>query len=135
MDPAMLATAVTTVLAPYLAKAGGAILDRATAALPDAAANLWGTITHHFESKPAAAAVTTELVQQPSDEDKRAAFELQLKMALKDDPDFAAAVEDLVKKASPEQQGGHNVSVTTGNVTGSAIVFGNNNSTNIKSGN
>ena len=134
MDPAMLATAVTTVLAPYLAKAGGAILDRATAALPDAVSNLWNTITKHFEGKPAAAAAT-DLAQKPSDEDQQALFAAQLKIALKNDPDFAAAVEDLVKKASPEQQGGHNVSVTTGNVTGSAIVFGNNNSTNIKSGN
>jgi hypothetical protein len=132
MDPAMLAAAVTSFLAPYLAKAGTAVLDRATAALPDAAANLWNTITHHFESKPAAAAVTTELVQQPSDEDKQAAFNLQLKMALKSDPDFAAAVEGLIKQAAPEQQGGHNV--TIGNVSGSSVVFGNNNTSNFKSG-
>ena len=132
MDPAMLATAVTSLLAPYLAKAGGAILDRASAALPDEAAHLWNAITSKFADKPAAAAAATELVQKPSDEDQQALFALQLKMALKNDPDFAAAVEDLVKKATPEQSGGHNVAI--GSVTGSAVVFGNNNSTNFKSG-
>ncbi len=135
MDPATLAITVTSFLAPYLAKAGGAILDRATAALPDEASHLWDAITQHFQGKPAAAAAATDLVQNASDEDQQAAFALQLKMALKNDPDFAAAVEDLVKKASTGQQGGQNISVTTGNVTGSAIVFGNNNSTNVKSGN
>ena len=131
MDPAMLATAVTSLLAPYLAKAGGAILDRATAALPDAVAHLWDTVTKHFEGKPAAAAAA-DLAQKPSDEDQQALFALQLKMALKNDPDFAAAVEELVKKASPEQQGGHNV--TIGNVSGSSVIFGNNNTTNFKGG-
>ncbi len=133
MDPATLATAVTSLLAPYLAKAGGAILDRATAALPDAVANLWGKVTKHFEGQPAAAAATA-LAEKPSDEDQQALFAAQLKIALKNDPDFSAAVEDLLKKASPEQAGSHNVTVTTGNVSGSAIVFGNNNSTNVKSG-
>jgi hypothetical protein len=131
MDPAMLATAVTSLLAPYLAKAGGAILDRATDALPDAAAHLWDAVTKHFEGKPAAAAAA-DLAQKPSDADQQALFALQLKMALKNDPDFAAAVEDLFKKASPEQQGGHNV--TIGDVSGSAVVFGNNNTTNFKGG-
>ncbi len=134
MDPATLATAVTSLLAPYLAKAGGAILERATDALPDQVAHLWNAVTSHFEGKPAAAAAATDLAKNASDEDQQAAFALQLKMALKNDPDFAAAVQDLVKKAGGESEGGHNVTITTGNVTGSAIVFGNNNSTDIKSG-
>ncbi len=133
MDPATLAAAATSLLAPYLAKAGGAILDRATAALPDQVAHLWDAITKHFEGKPAAAAAS-DLAQKPADQDQQALFALQLKMAIKDDPDFAAAVEDLMKKAGGDQQGGHNVTITTGNITGSAIVFGNNNTTTTKSG-
>ncbi len=134
MDPATLAMTVTSFLAPYLAKAGGAILDRATAALPDEAGHLWDAITKHFEGKPAAAAAATDLAQNASDEDQQAAFALQLKMALKNDPDFAAAVEDLVKKATPAQQGGQTVTFTSGNISGSAVIIGNNNSTNVKSG-
>ncbi len=127
MDPATLATAVTGLLAPYLAKAGGAILDRAAAGLPDAVSHLWDSITKHFEGKPAAAAAATDLAKNASDEDQQAAFALQLKMALKNDPEFASALEDLVKKAGGEPQGGHNVTFTTGNISGSSIVVGDNN--------
>src|SRR5512142_2247041 len=128
MDPAMLATAVTSLLAPYLAKAGGAILDRATAALPDAVSDLWNKVTNHFEGKPAAAAAA-DLAQKPYDEDQQALFAAQLKIALKNDPDFAAAVEGLVKKAAGDSEGGHNVTITTGNIsgnTGSSIAIGTN---------
>ncbi len=127
MDPAFLATTVTSFLAPYLAKAGTAVLDRATAALPDAAAHLWDTITQHFQGKPAAAAAATDLAKNASDEDQQAAFALQLKMAIKNDPEFAAALQDLMKKSGAEPEGGHNVTITTGNVTGSSFVVGNNN--------
>lgn len=132
MDPATLATAVTSLLAPYLAKAGGAILERATNALPDQVAHLWNAVTKHFEGKPAAAAAATDLAQNASDEDQQAAFALQLKMALKNDPEFAAAVQDLVKKAGGEPEGGHNVTFTAGNITGSAVIVGNNNRTDVK---
>ncbi len=127
MDPATLATAVTGLLAPYLAKAGGAILDRAAAGLPDAVSHLWDSVTKHFEGKPAAAAAATDLAKNASDEDQQAAFALQLKMALKNDPEFASAVEDLVKKAGGDAQGSHNVTFTTGNISGSSIVVGDNN--------
>lgn len=127
MDPATLATAVTSLLAPYLAKAGGAILDRAAAGLPDAVSHLWDSVTKHFEGKPAAAAAATDLAKNASDEDQQAAFALQLKMALKNDPEFASALEDLVKKAGGEPQGGHNVTITTGNITGRSIIVGSNN--------
>ncbi len=133
MDPATLAASVTGLLAPYLAKAGGAILDRATAGLPDAAAHLWEAITKHFEGKPAATAAAADLASNASDADQQAAFALQLKMALKNDPEFASAVQELAKKAGGDPEGGgHNVTITTGDVSGSAIVFGNNN--DVKSG-
>ncbi len=135
MDPATLAAAATSLLAPYLAKAGRAILEHATDALPGEVAHVWDSITKHFEGKPAAAAAATELAQQPSDEDQQAAFNIQLKLALKNDPDFAAALEELVKKATPAQPGGQTVTFTSGNISGSAVVIGSNNSTNVKSGN
>ena len=132
MDPATLAAAATSLLAPYLAKAGGAILDRATAALPDEVAHLWDRITKHFAGNTAAAAQATTLAQKPTDQDQQELFAGQLKIALKNDPDFAAAVEDLVKKATPAQSDSHNVNI--GDVTNSAVVFGNNNSTNVRNG-
>ena len=132
MDPALLATTVTSFLAPYLAKAGGAILDRAAAGLPDAVAHLWDAVTKRFEGNPAAAGAATDLATNASDQDRQDAFQLQLKMALKNDPDFAAAVQDLVKKASGGTDNSTHINIQTGNVTGSAFVIGNNN--NVKSG-
>ena len=117
MDPALLATTVTSFLAPYLAKAGGAILDRATAGLPDAVSHLWDTITKHFEGNPAAAGAATDLAQNASDQDRLDAFALQLKMALKNDEQFAAQLEELVKKAGGDTGGGHNTTITVGNIS------------------
>ena len=65
MDPATLAAAATSLLIPFLAKAGGAIVDHAASALPEAAANLSIMITKHFEARPAAAATVTDLVKIP----------------------------------------------------------------------
>ena len=127
MDPALLAASVTSFLAPYLVKAGGAILDRAAAGLPDAASHLWDAVSKRFEGNPAAAGAASDLAKNASDKDMQDAFQLQLKMALKNDPDFASAVEELVKKAGGDTGGTH-INITTGNVSGSAFVVGNNNS-------
>jgi hypothetical protein len=116
MDPAALALTVTNLLAPYLAKAGGAILDRATAGLPDAVSHLWDAVTKHFEGKPAAAGAATELAKNASDQDLQDAFQLQLKMALKNDPEFARGVQELVKQAGGDT------------ITNTATVTGNGNS-------
>jgi hypothetical protein len=132
MDPAALALTATNLLAPYLAKAGGAILDRAAAGLPDAVFHLWDTVTRHFEGKPAAAGAATDLAKKPSDQDLQAAFQLQLKMALKNDPEFASAVQGLVKEAGGNTDNSTHISINTGSVTGSAFVIGNNN--DVKSG-
>jgi poly-gamma-glutamate capsule biosynthesis protein CapA/YwtB (metallophosphatase superfamily) len=132
MDPAMLATTVTSLLAPYLAKAGGAILDRAAAGLPDAASHLWEAVMKRFEGNPAAAGAATDMAKNASDQDRQEAFQLQLKMALKNDPEFASAVQELVKKAGGDTDNSTHINIQTGNVSGSAFVIGNNN--NVKSG-
>ncbi len=132
MDPAALAVTVTSMLAPYLAKAGSAVLDRAAAGLPDAVSHLWDAIIKHFEGKPAAAGAATDLAKNASDQDLQDAFQLQLKMALKNDPDFASAVQDLVKQAGGNTDNSTHININTGNVTGSAFVVGNNNQ--VKSG-
>ncbi len=128
MDPALLATTVTSLLAPYLAKAGGAILDRAAAGAPDAAAHLWEAVTKHFEGKPAGAAVAADLAQKPTDQDQQELFAAQLKVALKNDPEFAAAIQELAKKAGASE-GSTNITITTGDIsgnTGSSIAIGTN---------
>ena len=133
MDPAMLAASVTSLLAPYLAKAGDAILTRAAEALPDAAARLWNTVMHRFEGNPAADGAAKDLTGDASDPDRQAAFTLQLKMALKDDPEFASALADMVRQlqSSDAAKIAH-IDIKTGDVSGSAFVIGDNNE--VKSG-
>lgn len=131
MDPATLAATITTFLAPYLAKAGGAILDRAAAGLPDLAGRLWNTIEQRFQGNPAATGAADDLAKNASDPDKKEAFELQLKMALKEDREFAEALLALVKEAGADTSTG-NISVKTGDVSHSAIVIGDQN--DVKSG-
>ncbi len=132
MDPAMLATTVTSLLAPYLAKAGGAILDRAAAQLPDAASRLWDAISKRFEGNPTAAGAAADLVKNASDQDRQDSFTLQLKMALKEDKEFASALQELVKQVGDDSGGISHINIKTGNVSGSAFVIGNNN--DVKSG-
>ncbi len=131
MDPATLAATVTAFLAPYLAKAGGALLEGAATGLPDAvgrlATRLWDSISKRFEGNPAASGAANDLAKNPADGDKQEAFRVQLKMALKDDKEFAEAVLALVKEADSEAAGIGDISVKTGDVSHSAIVIGNNN--------
>ena len=127
MDPATLALTVTSFLAPYLAKAGGAIMDRAAAGLPDAASHIWDAIAKHFEGNPTAAGAASDLAKNASDQDRQDAFALQLKMALKEDKEFANAIQDLVKQAGGDTDTVGHVSIKTGNVSKSTFVVGNSN--------
>jgi hypothetical protein len=130
MDPATLAATVTAFLTPILAKAGGAILDSAAAGIPDAvggiATRLWTTIRKRFEGNPAATGAAADLAKDASDKDKQDAFQLQLKMALKEDREFAEALLALVKEAGGTDNIG-DVSIKTGDISHSAIVIGNDN--------
>ncbi len=128
MDPATLAATVTSLLAPYLAKAGGAVLDRAAAAVPDALSRLWQTVTKRFESKPAASGAADDLAGHADDKDRQDAFALQLKMLLEEDREFAAALLEQVKELQGDNIGNiGQVNIKTGNVSGSTFVIGNNN--------
>lgn len=102
MDPITLAASVTTLLAPYLAKAGKVLADKAAEQLPGAVGALWDKISAKFQSKPAAQDAAVDLVQNPSDQDNQAAFETQLRKMLKDDPAFLEELSGLTEKAQQE---------------------------------
>ncbi len=128
MDPATLAATVTSLLAPYLAKAGGAVLDHAAAAVPDALARLWQTVTKRFEGKPAASGAAADLAAHADNQDRQDAFALQLKMMLEEDREFATALLEQVKELQGDNIGNiGQVNIKTGNVSGSTFVIGNNN--------
>lgn len=142
MDPITLAASVTSLLAPYLAKAGKALADKAAEQLPGAVNILWDKIAQKFQSKPAAQDAANDLVQNASDTDNQAAFETQLRKMLKDDPAFLEELSGLAEKAQQEAiklQGSGAIATNGGvaagqggvaiggNVQGGNIVVGNNN--------
>lgn len=92
MDPATLATTVTTFLVPYLTKFGENLAE-------DTGKKLWEAITGKLREKPAGAGTATEFAEDAEDPDNQEAFALQLKKALREDPDFAKMVADLVDQA------------------------------------
>ncbi len=139
MDPATLATIVTGLIAPYLAKAGQTIMDEAVAKLPDATAKLWEAISNRFKGNAAATGAANDLAKSAADPDNQEAFKLQLKKALKEDEEFAKALLDLVNEAKGGDITNTGGVVATdggaavgklgigGNVSGSSLVIGNNN--------
>lgn len=129
MDPATLATSVTALLVPYLAKAGASVADEALRHLPEAVGGLWQAVSERFKAKPAAEAAANDLTAEAEDVDNQELFELQLKKLLKDDPDFAAEVTGLLEKAQAGMSGaiatGGGVAAGAGGVAIGGSVSGN----------
>jgi hypothetical protein len=127
MDPATLATTVTALLVPYLAKAGASLADEAVKRLPEAVGGVWQAITQRFKAKPGAEAAANDLTAKADDADNQELFELQLKRLLKDDPDFAEQIGGLLEKAQASvniKQGAGSVGIV-GNVSGNVVLGSN----------
>lgn len=99
MDPVTLAATATTFLLPYLAKAGKIAIENIAKEMPDTVGVLWDKISKKFQGKPAAEGAAQDLTANADDKDNQDAFALQLRKMLKDDPDFAAEFEGLLKQA------------------------------------
>ena len=99
MDPITLAAAATTLLAPYLAKAGEKAAEKIGEKLPEAIGKVWNAIAAKFKGRPAAVGAANELTAKPDDADNQEAFNVQLRKLLKDDPAFAAELERLLRAA------------------------------------
>jgi hypothetical protein len=101
MDPGMLAEMTTGLVVPFLARLGESAVEAVGARLPEAVGKLWGAVYERFKGNPTAAGAASDLVKNAQDEDNQQTFVIQLKKALKEDRDFAATLEDLVKAARP----------------------------------
>jgi hypothetical protein len=99
MDPIAIATAVTSLVAPYLVKMGESVLEDVSAKLPEQIGKLWGAISNRFKGNPAASGAAQDFVKNVEDADNQDAFILQLKKALKDDEEFAGSLQALLKEA------------------------------------
>ncbi len=99
MDPITLATAATSLLAPFLKKAGTAALDKLAEQLPDTVGKIWNAISSKSSSAVEAAG---DLALNPDDADNEVVFKKQLQKALEKDQDFAGLLTDLMEQAKSE---------------------------------
>jgi hypothetical protein len=136
MDPITLAATVTTLLTPYLAKMGETIMEEAGAKLPETISKVWEAISNRFKGNPAAAGAANDLIKKADDADNQEAFALQLKKALKDDDEFANALQSMLKEAQGSISNlGDGAVATNGSIGVGKIEIGRDLSGNITIGN
>lgn len=137
MDPITLATAATSLLTPFIKKAGAAAMDRIAEKFPDAVGKVWEAISKKSSNVLEAVG---DLAKNPDDTDNEVFFRKQLQKALEKDQEFASLLADLVEKAKNDPTiniGGDGIVATNnstavgnisvgGNVNGN-FVIGNNN--------
>lgn len=99
MDPITLATAATSLLAPFIKKAGAAALDKLAEQLPDTVGKVWEAISNKSSNVAEAAG---DLAQNPDDADNEVVFRKQLQKVLEKDQDFASLLTGLVERAKSE---------------------------------
>ena len=99
MDPITLAAAATTLLAPYLAKAGEKAAEKIGEKLPEAVGKVWNAIAAKFKGRPAGEEALKDLAAKPGDDDNLVSFRKELKKMLADDPAFVAELVQLVRAA------------------------------------
>ncbi|MCC7189799.1 MAG: hypothetical protein IT312_13745 [Anaerolineales bacterium] len=112
MDPVSLANAITTFLVPQLTNIGGKILE-------DLGKAAWDLIMETFQDKPASVSTAQEFESNAEDPDNQAAFEAQLRKALKENPEFAGKLEELLNEA--EKSGITNTKGAVANENSNAI--------------
>ncbi len=132
MDPIAIATAVLTVLSPYLARVGEKVADKFAETLPENAGKLWSTLTEKFKGKE----TVKDLTENPTDGDTQGAFRLELRKALAEDPEFLAVVAKLLENAQQEAiksgaiASGRGIAVNVGGNVQGQIIIGNDNTVN-----
>jgi hypothetical protein len=117
MDPITLATAATSLLAPYIKKAGVAALDKIAEQLPDTVGKVWNAISNKSGNITEAA---SDLAKNPDDADNEVFFKKQLQKAFEKDQDFASLLTDLIEKAKSDPSiniGGDGVVAMNGSIS------------------
>lgn len=152
VDPisiAPLALSAWNLLAPFVKKMGGKLLEKAAESLPDVVGKVWDAVKEKMESKPETQELPADLAAAPEDPAVQGAFQYQLKKLLENDEAFAKRLDELVREAKQvtsysaalEGDGaiamGDNAKAVGaggvmigGNVSGSNIVTGDNNVVN-----
>jgi hypothetical protein len=138
MDPATLATTATSLLLPYIVKAGKLTLDKISEGMPETLGNLWKAISNKSTVEPDVAKAANEIVQEPDNPDNQENFNLQLRRALKKDEAFASQLAELVEKVQNDSSikiGGDGVVATNNSIAVSGGVQISSNSGSVTFGN
>jgi hypothetical protein len=114
MDPATLAATATGLLAPFLAKMGESAMEEVGAQLPEKIGKVWGAIAARFKGNPTASGAANDLTKKPDDPENQETFALQLRKALKEDPEFAEMFAGLVHDAQESVRNVGDGAVATG---------------------
>src|SRR5215208_3451308 len=99
MDPITLATTATTLLAPFIKKAGTAVLDKLAEQLPDTLGKVWNALANKSDSITEAA---SDLAQNPDDAFNEESFKRRLQKTFEKDQEFASLMADLIEKAESD---------------------------------
>jgi hypothetical protein len=99
MDPITLATAATSLLAPFIKKAGAAAMGKLAETLPESVGKVWEAISNRAKG---AAEAASDLASNPDDADNEVFLKKQLQKALEKDQEFASMLTDLVEKAKSD---------------------------------
>lgn len=103
VEPVSLATAVVSLLAPFLRQLGGQVAEKASAELTDAALpaikRLYHTLKERLRPGSYARSQLQGVEERPDSEGRQQALRSALAEELESDPAFAAEVERLVSEA------------------------------------
>jgi len=105
MDPATLsatAMAAWTLLQPYLPIMATKTAEKLGSELPDALGKVWDALKGKLVAKPHAKESLADLLKNPKDPDLQAAFRVQIKKVLDEDPAFAEEFKRLVEGAGAQ---------------------------------
>lgn len=95
IDVSALAQTVTGLLAPalpILVKVGDGAFSKIGSDISDKAKTLWVKLGPRLQAKASAQDAIAEVVNNPNDEDAKAALRLQIKKLLSEDAEFAAEI-------------------------------------------
>ena len=129
LDP----TTVTAVLAPalpYLLRTGDQLASQAAERLGEhtwtLATRLWERLADAVRGRPAAEEVVQDVAANPQDADARAALSYQVRKLAQEDPELAAALEQLIADAERGDvtAAGDRSVATSGGVRDSVIITG-----------
>jgi hypothetical protein len=107
----------------------GAIWQQEGEPAPTQVKKLWIMILTKFKGKLAAEGAVQDLSSDVDDPDNRAAFVIQLKKSMRDDPDFAAELLATIRTIQQNKGSGATggVHINVGGNVGGSIVLGSNN--------